>query len=376
MELGLSLGEASKPFPFVEKTAPRMNINPGLRFCMGLGVVGVNGREVDREYNGREGIIGREEKESEREEGRASADPPLQLALLPPAPVDRNPPPSFQLGFPRPTGNGNSEAGSAPARGFDVNRSPSAEEAEDGAVVFSPNSTLSSFQMDFSMFRGGSSSSSKTDNTEATAADAMNEERDSSRASDEEDNGLARKKLRLSKEQSAFLEESFKEHNTLNPKQKLALAKQLNLRPRQVEVWFQNRRARTKLKQTEVDCEYLKRCCETLTEENRRLQKELQELRTLKTSNPFYMQLPATTLTMCPSCERVATTSTTTHSTYSAAAAAAGTTPTPTPTSDATTTHPIPTPMTPTRKPTSAFSLTKPRFYPFSHAHAHPSPAS
>ncbi|KAM0879566.1 hypothetical protein ACQ4PT_034148 [Festuca glaucescens] len=141
---------------------------------------------------------------------------------------------------------------------------------------------------------------------------------------EDDDDGSTRKKLRLTKEQSALLEDRFKEHSTLNPKQKVALAKQLNLRPRQVEVWFQNRRARTKLKQTEVDCEFLKRCCETLTEENRRLQRELQELRALKfapppptnASNsgppssaappPFYMQLPAATLTICPSCERAA----------------------------------------------------------------------
>lgn len=63
---------------------------------------------------------------------------------------------------------------------------------------------------------------------------------------------------------------------------------------------------RTKLKQTEVDFELLKKCCETLKEENRRLQKELQELKAMKLVAPpqLYMQLPAATLTMCPSCER------------------------------------------------------------------------
>ncbi|CAA6664708.1 unnamed protein product [Spirodela intermedia] len=167
-----------------------------------------------------------------------------------------------------------------------------------GGGFILPNSAVSSFQVDLSgAIAGGGGAGSRNDSGEADRA--------CSRASDEEENGPTRKKLRLSKEQSAYLEESFREHNTLNPKQKVALAKQLNLRPRQVEVWFQNRRARTKLKQTEVDCEYLKSCCERLTEENRRLHKELQELRALKTSHPFYMQLPATTLTMCPSCERV-----------------------------------------------------------------------
>ncbi|XP_050204552.1 homeobox-leucine zipper protein HAT22-like [Mercurialis annua] len=124
-------------------------------------------------------------------------------------------------------------------------------------------------------------------------------------ASDEDEDGNTRKKLRLTKQQSALLEESFKQHSTLNPKQKQALARQLNLRARQVEVWFQNRRARTKLKQTEVDCEFLKKCCETLTDENRRLQKEIQELKALKMAQPFYMHMPAATLTMCPSCERI-----------------------------------------------------------------------
>ncbi|KAL4272023.1 hypothetical protein GQ457_13G010530 [Hibiscus cannabinus] len=119
---------------------------------------------------------------------------------------------------------------------------------------------------------------------------------------DEDDEGSHRKKLRLSKRQSAILEDSFKEHSTLNPKKKQALADQLSLRPRQVEVWFQNRRARTRLKQTEVDCELLKKRCETLTEENKRLHKELQQLKSWKLTGSYCMQA---TLAMCPSCQRV-----------------------------------------------------------------------
>ncbi|XP_072957450.1 homeobox-leucine zipper protein HAT4-like [Typha angustifolia] len=178
--------------------------------------------------------------------------------------------------------------------GIDVNSAPVAEremeeeedeEEEEEAGPSSPNSALSSVS--------GKRSEREREN-------------EMERGSDEEDGDGSRKKLRLSKDQSAILEETFKEHSTLNPKQKVALAKQLNLRARQVEVWFQNRRARTKLKQTEVDCEFLKRCCENLTEENRRLQKEVQELRALKLSPHLYMHMtPPTTLTMCPSCERV-----------------------------------------------------------------------
>lgn len=54
-----------------------------------------------------------------------------------------------------------------------------------------------------------------------------------------------------------------------------------------------------------MDCEFLKKCCDTLTDENRRLQKELQELKAVKVAQLFYMHMPAATLTMCPSCERV-----------------------------------------------------------------------
>ncbi|KAH0882318.1 hypothetical protein HID58_058414 [Brassica napus] len=214
-------------------------------------------------------------------------------------------------GTTRITAERNSNLGSF-LRGFDVNRPPSVavvvELDEETAGVSSPNSNVSSVsgnKRDLAAAARG-----EGDETEGERASCSHG--GGSCGSDDEDGANrdgSRKKLRLSKEEALVLEETFKEHSTLNPKQKLALAKQLNLRTRQVEVWFQNRRARTKLKQTEVDCEYLKRCCDNLTDENRRLQKEVSGLRALKLSPNLYMQMTPTTLTMCPSCERVSASS-------------------------------------------------------------------
>ncbi|CAH9123415.1 unnamed protein product [Cuscuta epithymum] len=185
--------------------------------------------------------------------------------------------------------------------GIDINQPALTTEYDEHVMVASsPRSTAASTVT-------GKRSEREFDAEEEAAAEMTGSSMDEDGG--DEAAAAARKKLRLTKEQAAVLEDTFKGHCTLNPKQKVALAKQLNLKPRQVEVWFQNRRARTKLKQTEVDCEYLRRCCERLAEENRRLVKEVGDLRALRLPPPpppqGYMNMtPPTTLIMCSQCQR------------------------------------------------------------------------
>jgi homeobox-leucine zipper protein len=93
------------------------------------------------------------------------------------------------------------------------------------------------------------------------------------------------KKRRLTPEQVHLLEKSFEAENKLEPEQKTQLAKKLGLQPRQVAVWFQNRRARWKTKQLERDYDVLKSSYdsllgnfESIAKENEKLKSELVSL--------------------------------------------------------------------------------------------------
>ncbi|KAK9067281.1 hypothetical protein SSX86_014607 [Deinandra increscens subsp. villosa] len=93
------------------------------------------------------------------------------------------------------------------------------------------------------------------------------------------DEQLTEKKRRLSPEQVRMLERSFEEDNKLEPERKTELAKKLGLQPRQVAVWFQNRRARWKTKTLERDYDRLKSSYDVLTSDFDSIVKENEKLK-------------------------------------------------------------------------------------------------
>ncbi|XP_021299835.1 homeobox-leucine zipper protein ATHB-13-like [Herrania umbratica] len=86
------------------------------------------------------------------------------------------------------------------------------------------------------------------------------------------------KKRRLNMEQVKTLEKNFELGNKLEPERKMQLARALGLQPRQIAIWFQNRRARWKTKQLEKDYDLLKRQYEAIKADNDALQAQNQKL--------------------------------------------------------------------------------------------------
>lgn len=83
---------------------------------------------------------------------------------------------------------------------------------------------------------------------------------------------------RFSDEQISSLESMFKLETKLEPRKKLQLARELGLQPRQVAIWFQNRRARWKSKQIEQDYKLLKSNYDNLSSRFDSVKKEKQSL--------------------------------------------------------------------------------------------------
>ncbi|KAK2995346.1 hypothetical protein RJ640_006566 [Escallonia rubra] len=93
-----------------------------------------------------------------------------------------------------------------------------------------------------------------------------------------EETGQPDKKRRLSNDQVKALEKIFEHESKLDPERKVKLAQELGLQPRQVAIWFQNRRARWKTKQLERDYNHLKGNYEALQLNFSKLEQERETL--------------------------------------------------------------------------------------------------
>ncbi|KAD6794526.1 hypothetical protein E3N88_05422 [Mikania micrantha] len=83
---------------------------------------------------------------------------------------------------------------------------------------------------------------------------------------------------RLTEDQVRLLESNFDSSKKLEPERKLQLSRQLGIPPRQIAIWYQNKRARWKNQSLEHDYSRLQLQFEATLVETRRLQKEVEQL--------------------------------------------------------------------------------------------------
>ncbi|KAJ0254947.1 Homeobox-leucine zipper protein ATHB-12 [Hirschfeldia incana] len=83
---------------------------------------------------------------------------------------------------------------------------------------------------------------------------------------------------RFSEEQIKSLEVIFESETRLDPRKKVQLARELGLQPRQVAIWFQNKRARWKSKQLEKEYNILRANYNNLASQFEIMKKEKQSL--------------------------------------------------------------------------------------------------
>lgn len=86
-------------------------------------------------------------------------------------------------------------------------------------------------------------------------------------------------KKRLTHEQVKLLERSFTSNTKLHQERKLQLAVQLGIPPKQVAIWYQNKRARSRTQSLELDCGALQLKLENAVAEKRQLEKDVERLK-------------------------------------------------------------------------------------------------
>lgn len=86
-------------------------------------------------------------------------------------------------------------------------------------------------------------------------------------------------KKRLSQDQVRLLESSFDATKKLEPERKFQLARELGVPPRQIAIWYQNKRARWKNQSLELDYGSLQVRLEAAEAEKEELENEVESLR-------------------------------------------------------------------------------------------------